>query len=105
MKTNQEAIHDGDSITALFSLGFSATTASANEVEWTARTVEQVKTKMLKQTPIKVYKIFVKWGTYVSVISEATGASLNTLVQVNEIQMQTLLPRYSVTFLSKRSNR
>ena len=40
---------------ALFSFaGFSATTASANEVEWTARTVEQVK-QDVKQT-IKVYK-------------------------------------------------
>ena len=76
---------------ALFSFaGFSATTASANEVEWTARTVEQVK-QDVKTDDKGVQEYTIKWGDTLSVISEATGASLETLVQVNEIQDANLI--------------
>ena len=76
---------------ALFSIvGFSATTASANEVEWTARTVEQVK-QDVKTDDKGVQEYTIKWGDTLSVISEATGASLDTLVQVNEIQDANLI--------------
>ena len=76
---------------ALFSFaGFSATTASANEVEWTARTVEQVK-QDVKKDDKGVQEYTIKWGDTLSVISEATGASLDTLVQVNEIQDANLI--------------
>ena len=76
---------------ALFSFaGFSATTASANEVEWTARTVEQVK-QGVKTDDKGVQEYTIKWGDTLSVISEATGASLDTLVQVNEIQDANLI--------------
>ena len=76
---------------ALFSFaGFSATTASANEVEWTARTVEQVK-QDVKTDDKGVQEYTTKWGDTLSVISEATGASLDTLVQVNEIQDANLI--------------
>ena len=82
---------------ALFSFaGFSATTASANEVEWTARTVEQVK-QDVKTDDKGVQEYTIKWGDTLSVISEATGASLDTLVQVNEIQDANLI--YSGTVL------
>lgn len=76
---------------ALFSFaGSSATTASANEVEWTARTVEQVK-QDVKKDDKGVQEYTIKWGDTLSVISEATGASLDTLVQVNEIQDANLI--------------
>ena len=76
---------------ALFSYaGFSATTASADEVEWTARTVEQVK-QDVKTDDKGVQEYTIKWGDTLSVISEATGASLDTLVQVNEIQDANLI--------------
>ena len=76
---------------ALFSFaGFSATTASANEEEWTARTVEQVK-QDVKTDDKGVQEYTIKWGDTLSVISEATGASLDTLVQVNEIQDANLI--------------
>lgn len=76
---------------ALFSFaGSSATTASANEVEWTARTVEQVK-QDVKKDDKGVQEYTIKWGDTLSVISEATGVSLDTLVQVNEIQDANLI--------------
>ena len=76
---------------ALFSFaGFSATSASANEVEWTARTVEQVK-QDVKTDDKSVQEYTIKWGDTLSVISEATGVSLDTLVQVNEIQNVNLI--------------
>lgn len=76
---------------ALFSFaGFSVTTASANEVEWTARTVEQVK-QDVKKDDKGVQEYTIKWGDTLSVISEATGVSLDTLVQVNEIQDANLI--------------
>ena len=76
---------------ALFSFaGFSATAASANEVEWTARTVEQVK-QDVKTDDKGVQEYTIKWGDTLSVISEATVVSLDTLVQVNEIQDANLI--------------
>ena len=76
---------------ALFSFaGFSATTASANEVEWTARTVEQVK-QDVKKDDKGVQEYTIKWGDTLSVIAEATGASLDSLVQLNEIQDANLI--------------
>ena len=76
---------------ALFSFaGFSATSASADEVEWTARTVEQVK-QDVKTDDKGVQEYTIKWGDTLSVIAEATGASLDSLVQVNEIQDANLI--------------
>ena len=70
--------------------GFTANSASANEVEWTARTVEQVK-QDVKKNDKGVQEYTIKWGDTLSVISEATGASLDSLVQVNEIQNANLI--------------
>lgn len=70
--------------------GFTANSASANEVEWTARTVEQVK-QDVKKDDKGVQEYTIKWGDTLSVISEATGASLDSLVQVNEIQNANLI--------------
>ncbi len=70
--------------------GFTANSASANEVEWTARTVEQVK-QDVKEDDKGVQEYTIKWGDTLSVISEATGASLDSLVQVNEIQNANLI--------------
>ena len=76
---------------ALFGFaGFTANSASANEVEWTARTVEQVK-QDVKKDDKGVQEYTIKWGDTLSVISEATGASLDSLVQVNEIQNANLI--------------
>ena len=81
-------------VTASFALfgyaGFTANSASANEVEWTARTVEQVK-QDVKKDDKGVQEYTIKWGDTLSVISEATGASLDSLVQVNEIQNANLI--------------
>ena len=70
--------------------GFTANSASANEVKWTARTVEQVK-QDVKKDDKGVQEYTIKWGNTLSVISEATGASLDSLVQVNEIQNANLI--------------
>ena len=70
--------------------GFTANSASANEVEWTARTAEQVK-QDVKKDDKGVQEYTIKWGDTLSVISEATGASLDSLVQVNEIQNANLI--------------
>lgn len=70
--------------------GFTANSASANEVEWIARTVEQVK-QDVKKDDKGVQEYTIKWGDTLSVISEATGASLDSLVQVNEIQNANLI--------------
>ena len=70
--------------------GFTANSASVNEVEWTARTVEQVK-QDVKKDDKGVQEYTIKWGDTLSVISEATGASLDSLVQVNEIQNANLI--------------
>ena len=70
--------------------GFTANSASANEVEWTARTVEQVK-QDVKKDDKGVQEYTIKWRDTLSVISEATGASLDSLVQVNEIQNANLI--------------
>ena len=76
---------------ALFGFaGFTANSASANEVEWTARTVEEV-TQDVKKDDNGVQEYTIKWGDTLSVISEATGASLDSLVQVNEIQNANLI--------------
>ena len=76
---------------ALFGFaGFTANSASANEVEWTARTVEQVK-QDVKKDDKGVQEYTIKWGDTLSVIAEATGASLDSLVQVNEIQDANLI--------------
>ena len=76
---------------ALFGFaGFITNSASANEVEWTARTVEEV-TQDVKKDDNGVQEYTIKWGDTLSVISEATGVSLDSLVQVNEIQNANLI--------------
>ena len=76
---------------ALFGFaGFTANSASANEVEWAARTVEEV-TQDVKKDDNGVQEYTIKWGDTLSVISEATGVSLDSLVQVNEIQNANLI--------------
>ena len=76
---------------ALFGFAsFTANSVSANEVEWTARTVEEV-TQDVKKDDNGVQEYTIKWGDTLSVISEATGVSLDSLVQVNEIQNANLI--------------
>lgn len=77
---------------------------SANEVEWTARTVDQVKADITKDSS----SYLIVWGDTLSVISEATNISMDELQSANNITDKdvifagntihfTLGDRYTVT--------
>ena len=63
--------------------------ASEEDGVWEARTVEQVKADIASLAKDSNYVI--KWGDTLSVISEATGISMDTLAQMNQITNVNLI--------------
>ena len=63
--------------------------ASEEDGVWEARTVEQVKTDIASLAKDSNYVI--KWGDTLSVISEATGISMDALAQMNQITNVNLI--------------
>lgn len=78
------------SLTFLGFAGFSVNSANAEEVAWKARTASEVK-QDVKKDDKGTQEYTIKWGDTLSVISEATDVSLDTLVKVNEIQDANLI--------------
>ena len=75
----------------LLGLGFLAPTVSANEQDgvWVARTVAEVKADIQHVDNLSHYTI--KWGDTLSAISEATGLSVDSLVEINRIADRDLI--------------
>ena len=75
----------------LLGLGFLAPTVSANEQDgvWIARTVAEVKADIQHIDNLSHYTI--KWGDTLSAISEATGLSVDSLVEINRIADRDLI--------------
>ena len=75
----------------LLGLGFLAPTVSANEQDgvWVARTVAEVKADIQHIDNLSHYTI--KWGDTLSAISEATGLSIDSLVEINRIANRDLI--------------
>ena len=75
----------------LLGLGFLAPTVSANEQDgvWIARTVAEVKADIQHIDNLSHYTI--KWGDTLSAISEATGLSVDSLVEINRIANRDLI--------------
>ena len=75
----------------LLGLGFLAPTVSANEQDgvWVARTVAEVKADIQNVDNLSHYTI--KWGDTLSVISGATGLSVDSLVEINRIANRDLI--------------
>ena len=75
----------------LLGLGFLAPTVSANEQDgvWVARTVAEVKADIQNINNLSHYTI--KWGDTLSAISEATGLSVDSLVEINRIANRDLI--------------
>ena len=75
----------------LLGLGFLAPTVSANEQDgvWVARTVAEVKADIQYIDNLSHYTI--KWGDTLSAISEATGLSVDSLVEINRIANRDLI--------------
>ncbi|WP_203180208.1 LysM peptidoglycan-binding domain-containing protein [Streptococcus mitis] len=75
----------------LLGLGFLAPTVSANEQDgvWVARTVAEVKADIQNIDNLSYYTI--KWGDTLSAISEATGLSVDSLVEINRIANRDLI--------------
>ena len=75
----------------LLGLGFLAPTVSANEQDgvWVARTVAEVKADIQNIDNLSHYTI--KWGDTLSAISEATGLSVDSLVEINRIANRDLI--------------
>ena len=75
----------------LLGLGFLAPTVSANEQDgvWVARTVAEVKADIQHIDNLSHYTI--KWGDTLSAISEATGLSVDSLVEINRIANRDLI--------------
>ena len=63
--------------------------ASEEDGVWEARTVEQVKTDI--DSLAKDSNYVIKWGDTLSVISEATGISMDALAQMNQITNVNLI--------------
>ena len=79
-------------VTAFMAIGFGAFTTQANaqEVEWTARTVEQVKADLVTEGNGSVMYT-VQWGDTLSVIAAATGVPVEKLVEMNNINNANLI--------------
>ena len=75
----------------LLGLGFLAPTVSASEQDgvWVARTVAEVKADIQHIDNLSHYTI--KWGDTLSAISEATGLSVDSLVEINRIANRDLI--------------
>lgn len=89
-KYTKKMMFVGMSVAALGFLGATQTTASAETVAWTARTVEEVKSEIVTDK-IGVQTYTVQWGDTLSVIAKAMNVSLDSLLHVNEIENAHLI--------------
>ena len=87
----------------LLGLGFLAPTVSANEQDgvWVARTVAEVKADIQHIDNLSHYTI--KWGDTLSAISEATGLSVDSLVEINRIANRDLIFANNKLYFSEES--
>lgn len=79
--------------TSLAFLGIATVSQSkvaAEEVEWIARTTQEVREEVVTNEQ-GVQEYTVKWGDTLSVIAEAMDVSLDALVRMNEIQNASLI--------------
>lgn len=97
MKFNKTILGTTFALSALFATaGFN--TEDAKAAEWTARSVEEVSADMQAiDESTSEYKVV--YGDTLSVIANAAGVDVNTLVQINEIENADLIfPSKSISF-------
>lgn len=97
MKFNKTILGTTFALSALFATaGFN--TEEAKAAEWTARSVEEVSADM-EAVDESTSEYTVVYGDTLSVIANAAGVSVNTLVQINEIENADLIfPSNSISF-------
>ncbi|MFW3363645.1 cell wall hydrolase [Aerococcus viridans] len=97
MKFNKTILGTTFALSALFATaGFN--TEDAKAAEWTARSVEEVSADMQAIDEL-TSEYTVVYGDTLSVIANAAGVDVNTLVQINEIENADLIfPSNSISF-------
>ncbi|MEC1386961.1 cell wall hydrolase [Aerococcus viridans] len=97
MKFNKTILGTTFALSALFATaGFN--TEEAKAAEWTARSVEEVSADM-EAIDESTSEYTVVYGDTLSVIANAAGVDVNTLVQINEIENADLIfPSNSISF-------
>lgn len=97
MKFNKTILGTTFALSALFATaGFN--TEDAKAAEWTARSVEEVSADM-QAIDESTSEYTVVYGDTLSVIANAAGVDVNTLVQINEIENADLIfPSKSISF-------
>lgn len=97
MKFNKTILGTTFALSALFATaGFN--TEDAKAAEWTARSVEEVSADMQAIDEL-TSEYTVVYGDTLSVIANAAGVDVNTLVQINEIENADLIfPSKSISF-------
>lgn len=97
MKFNKTILGTTFALSALFATaGFN--TEDAKAAEWTARSVEEVSADM-QAIDESTSEYTVVYGDTLSVIANAVGVDVNTLVQINEIENADLIfPSNSISF-------
>ncbi|MFJ8450814.1 cell wall hydrolase [Aerococcus viridans] len=97
MKFNKTILGTTFALSALFATaGFN--TEEAKAAEWTARSVEEVSADM-EAVDESTSEYTVVYGDTLSVIANAAGVNVNTLVQINEIENADLIfPSKSISF-------
>lgn len=97
MKFNKMILGTTFALSALFATaGFN--TEEAKAAEWTARSVEEVSADM-EAVDESTSEYTVVYGDTLSVIANAAGVNVNTLVQINEIENADLIfPSNSISF-------
>ena len=97
MKFNKTILGTTFALAALFATaGFN--TEEAKAAEWTARSVEEVSADM-EAVDESTSEYTVVYGDTLSVIANAAGVNVNTLVQINEIENADLIfPSNSISF-------
>ncbi|MFW3497980.1 cell wall hydrolase [Aerococcus viridans] len=97
MKFNKTILGTTFALSALFATaGFN--TEEAKAAEWTARSVEEVSAD-IEEVDESTSEYTVVYGDTLSVIANAAGVDVNTLVQINEIENADLIfPSNSISF-------
>lgn len=97
MKFNKTILGTTFALSALFATaGFN--TEEAKAAEWTARSVEEVSAD-IEAVDESTSEYTVVYGDTLSVIANAAGVDVNTLVQINEIENADLIfPSKSISF-------
>ncbi|MFV8290863.1 cell wall hydrolase [Aerococcus viridans] len=97
MKFNKTILGTTFALSALFATaGFN--TEEAKAAEWTARSVEEVSAD-IEAVDESTSEYTVVYGDTLSVIANAAGVDVNTLVQINEIENADLIfPSNSISF-------